>query len=134
MNSSLNFEPNWSSPPGHTIRDILREKKISIAKFGEMISLSVKSTKDLLLGALPLSQELAQSLEIALGGSAGFWINREAQYREDLLRSKNILLEKKEWISKFPLQDMRKYGWITPSRNLEEKESSFIEIFWGPIH
>ncbi len=129
MNSNLSFEPDWSSPPGHTIQDVLIEKNISIAEFRQLAKLSTKSAKGLLGGVKPLTNEIAQKLEQVIGGSTTFWINREAQYRDDILRSQNMILEKREWISKFPLQDMCKFGWIKSSRTLKEKEASLLSFF-----
>jgi HTH-type transcriptional regulator/antitoxin HigA len=129
MNSSVSFEPNWSSPPGRTISDVLKERSITIAQFSKLTSLSISRSKNLLLGVQPLSRDVAQKLELIVGGSVNFWMQRETQYREDLKRSQNIIAEKSEWISKFPLQDMRKFGWINSSRSLKDKESSLLSFF-----
>ena len=78
------FNPDWRSPPGDTIQDILDERKISVEQFAESISMSVYLTEQLLKGEVHINDNIASRLARSLGSSKKFWLNREAKYREPL--------------------------------------------------
>lgn len=78
------FNPDWRSPPGDTIQDILDERGISVEKFAESISMSVYLTEQLLKGDVYINDNIASRLARSLGSSQKFWLNREAKYREPL--------------------------------------------------
>lgn len=86
--NTSNFKPNWASPPGHTISDIMLEKGIGDFKIAVLLGLTKKQLNDLLNGSMEIDLPLARKLAIHLGGSTRFWISREAQYRDDLKRLK----------------------------------------------
>ena len=81
-----NFQPDWASPPGDTIVDILEEKNILISVFTQQMGHSLEYTIELLQGHVIISMDIARQLDKILGPSVEFWINRETQYREDLAR------------------------------------------------
>ena len=81
-----NFQPDWASPPGDTIVDILEEKNILISVFAQQMGHSLEYTIELLQGHVIISMDIARQLDKILGPSVEFWINRETQYREDLAR------------------------------------------------
>ncbi len=82
------FKPNWRSPPGDTIRDVVRmlypsasDDDITTA-LALALGITVPDAVNLLGGTLPIDATLAGMLGVKLGGSAQFWLNRERQYRE----------------------------------------------------
>ena len=50
------------------------------------VGFSHKHVNQLVKGKVPLTEETALRLAMALGTSAGFWLTREARYRERLVR------------------------------------------------
>jgi HTH-type transcriptional regulator/antitoxin HigA len=80
------FKPNWVSPPGDTIRDILEERNITKDQFAWTLKLSDQETEDLFAGRVAITTSLARALEKALGGTAGFWLTRDEQYRKGAYR------------------------------------------------
>ncbi len=81
------FEPKWLlPPPGDTIRDILEEKNWTQAKFADRAGYTTKHVSQLVQGKAVITEEAALRLEQVLGGSADFWLSREAKYREDIKR------------------------------------------------
>lgn len=108
------FEPDWASPPGETIADILEERGLPVAEFAEGLGRTSGYTRDLVHGREVITAEVARQLEAFLGGSAAFWMNRESQYREDLARlereAHNVAL--RAWLSELPLKEMLKFGWL----------------------
>ena len=74
------FNPDWRSPPGDTIRDILSLKGMTIEEFSALTALPLTDAKDLLNGHLSISETLAKTLARVLGGSAQFWIKRNEDF------------------------------------------------------
>jgi len=111
------FTPNWLSPPGDTIADILEERDWTQVEFAKRMGLSKKQTNLLLNGKAPITCETALKLESVLGSTAKFWLNREVQYRENLARKEELegFKEYSTWVDKFPIKHLMKNG------NLEKK-------------
>lgn len=86
MSEETEFNPDWVSPPGHTIADILKENGYSLAEFAARMSMTRKDARRLLSGQLPLTLNIAGKLVIEFGGTVTFWQTREQQYREGLAR------------------------------------------------
>jgi len=80
------FEPDWASPPGETIEELLGERGMSPLTLATHLGLDLYGINSLMKGLLPINGKLAEQLEKVLGGSRQFWLNREKQYRCDLAR------------------------------------------------
>ena len=80
------FRPDWVSPPGDTILDLIEERGWTHANLAARVGFSRKHVNQLVKGKVPLTEEAASRLARALGTSAGFWLTREARYREQLAR------------------------------------------------
>lgn len=78
------FTPDWVSPPGETVADLLTERGWTQAELAERTGLNPKHIDDLVRGRAAISADTAARLGEVLGGSASFWISREAQYRTAL--------------------------------------------------
>jgi HTH-type transcriptional regulator / antitoxin HigA len=106
--------PDWVSPPGDTILDALEEKGWTQAELAERTGYTRKHINQLVQGKASINEETALKLERALGASAGFWLNREAQYREALARRSELenLKGSIPWLAELPIADMVRFGWI----------------------
>lgn len=80
------FLPDWVSPPGDTIRTILRERRMSRESFANEIGMFTVDVEYLLIGRTPIDEDLAKRLAGVLGSSPEFWLRRDAQYRADSIR------------------------------------------------
>ncbi len=78
------FSPDWASPPGDTIVDLMEERDWSQAELARRIGFRVGHLNQLIKGNIPITQDSALRLERVLGSTAQFWLNREAIYRERL--------------------------------------------------
>lgn len=76
------FDPDWVSPPGHTIADIMTEKAIGRAKAAQMLEMSFVAFLHLLRGHYRITIGLARKLTEHFGGSVEFWMERERLYLE----------------------------------------------------
>lgn len=121
------FQPDWASPPGDTIADVLRERNISPAQFATQLERTPEEVNNLLRGQVSITLEMARRLEKTLGASLQFWISRDFEYRQDLARREQIA---KQWLSDLPIQDMINFGWLPakPTPNL----ASCLQFFDVP--
>jgi HTH-type transcriptional regulator/antitoxin HigA len=110
------FNPDWASPPGDTIADILEECCYSQQEFAQRMGYTPKHAHELLRSRAPISPETARKLELVLGATADFWLARDNQYRGNLLHSATIFERKDEeaWLKELPVKDMLRYGWLAP--------------------
>lgn len=80
------FNPDWATPPGATLQDILDERGWSQAHLARTMKRPLKTVNEIIKGKARITPETALQLEKHLGGSAEFWLAREAKYRLRLLR------------------------------------------------
>jgi len=113
------FEPDWLSPPGDTIADVLEERGWSQAEFAQRIGYTTKHVNQLLRGKASISEDTALRLERVLGSTARFWLQREAEYREALARrtEQAALSQEHTWLAELPLNDMIRFGWLQDYKN-----------------
>jgi len=76
------FDPDWRSPPGDTILDLICERGISRFKLGRLLNISDDNVLNLLKGDFLIDNDMASRLSETLGSTVQFWENREKQYRE----------------------------------------------------
>jgi len=86
MPETVEFTPNWISPPGDTISDLLKERGIAVAEFAAQLGQPVESASDLLQGREIVTLKVARKLEAVLGPSVEFWMARDYQYRQGVER------------------------------------------------
>ena len=79
------FTPDWVSPPGDTILDLLEERGWNQPEFASRTGHTSEEMSLLINGNVALTENAALELERVLQGSpASFWLSREAHYREKL--------------------------------------------------
>ena len=82
MTEPREFEPDWLSPPGDTIVDVLEERGWTQAELAERTGYTRKHVNDLVKARVAITPDTALRLEATLGSTAHFWLRREALYRE----------------------------------------------------
>jgi plasmid maintenance system antidote protein VapI len=125
------YRPDSVSPPGGTLEDVLDERGMSQAELAERSGLSKKTINLIIKGKAPLTQESALLFEKALGIPAGFWINREKDYREFLARemAKSRQAAFSGWAKKFPYAALAKLGWVPASSDPAERIDRLLAYF-----
>jgi HTH-type transcriptional regulator / antitoxin HigA len=86
MSTLDHFTPEWASPPGETISDMLEERNIQLSAFAERIGWSTPNAAALIKGSVSITAEISRLLATALGPSPRFWMARESHYRTDVAR------------------------------------------------
>ena len=118
----LGFSPDWVSPPGESIADLLEERGWTQAELAERLGYTPKHLNQLIKGKVPLSEDAAMRLERVLDGSAGFWLTREARYRERLARldAQERFAQWVDWLDDLPVKALMKSS-VIPRRRVDAK-------------
>lgn len=148
MNSTVQnqYTPDYVSPPGETLEEILEEKEMTQVELAERTGRPQKTISEIINGKAAITPETALQLERVLGVSASFWNNRERLYREALAnREERERLESKvPWLEQIPVKAMVEKQWIQfyddKVAQLKEVLNFFAvaspeqwEEFWGRI-
>ena len=73
------------SCPGDSIQEHIDHIGTSQAVLAERLGRSVPKLNELINGKAPITKETAIKLEYVLGVQAGFWLNLERRYQDELL-------------------------------------------------
>ena len=127
-------------PPGETLRELIEDRNITQKEFAVRLDMSEKHFSHLLNGKVELTPEVALKLENIFGvaGSASFWLNLEAGYREDIARVLTELQDETdiEFLKSFPYNKLVKAGFVPPTTNKKVKIQAlrhFFEVAKLPI-
>lgn len=126
------FEPKWQlPPPGDTILDLLEEKNWTQSEFARRTGYTTKHVSQLIRGKAAITEDTALRLERVLGSSAGFWLLREAKYREAIARAeeKKRLKGQTGWLKELPLRQMIDFGWINKCGEKTDQVSECLKYF-----
>lgn len=134
IHESLNFSPDWASPPGATIAAVLEEKKLPLTAFALHLGYAPELADALLQGQAEITIKVAQRLVELVGGSTAFWMTREAQYRRDLARIHPAVDSKPNsaWLAELPLKDMRSFGWLNLHIDAGNELEACLNFFGVP--
>ena len=142
INQEHKFKPDWVSPPGDTIVDLMEERDWSQAEVAQRMGFSPKHLNQLVKGKVSLTDDAALRLERVLGSTATFWLSREAKYREQLARLDATSRYESwvGWLDQLPLADLKKTGVIPDQRITKTVKPALVELllsFFGvasPYH
>ena len=131
LNRPSPFRPDWTSPPGETLADILEDRGWSQTEFAERTGYTEKHVSLLINGKASITEATALKLELVMGNPAAFWLSREARYREALARADEEKLLEKEgpWLKKLPLKHMLKSGWIRHRASVGAQVAECLRFF-----
>lgn len=115
--TSTRFIPEWASPPGDTLADLLDEHRMTQTELAERLGVSLKHINRVIKGAASLSAELALGLEKVFGASASFWMTREAHYQADKARQAErvVFADSIDWAKLFPVAELRRRKLLPPN-------------------
>lgn len=122
------YSPDWVSPPGDTILDLLEEKDWTQDQLADRLGYSTKHVSQLIKGKVSLSEDAAVRLQSVLGASVGFWLKREALYRERaaLLDAQARHASMVSWLDDLPVRELMDAGGITSRPRIDEKSKPAI--------
>jgi addiction module HigA family antidote len=125
------FSPDWISPPGDTILDLLEERGWKQTELAKRTGYTTKHISLLINGKAPITEDTAIKLERVVGSTAHFWLAREARYREGLIRiaERDSLKVEADWLKEIPLKEMIGFGWIRAFRDKGEQVAECLRFF-----
>lgn len=133
MNDELSsFTPDWLVlPPGATISDILEERGWTQKELASRLDFTPKHVNLLIKGKAAINEETALKLERVLGSTVGFWLSREARYREALTRRHEFTALKPYvgWLKQLPVSDMIRFGWVDCCSDKPQQVAACLRFF-----
>jgi HTH-type transcriptional regulator/antitoxin HigA len=131
MSSERAFQPDFVSPPGETVADLLEQAAMTQTELAQRLGVSLKHTNQVVKGGASISAELALGLEKVFGVSADFWLNRESLYRADIARQEEAreLASALEWAKSFPVNELRKRNLIPSSSKGADLVADLLRFF-----
>lgn len=121
------YKPDYVSPPGETLEEILEEREMTQAELAERMGRPKKTISEIINGKAAITPETALQLERVLGVPASFWSNRERLYREALARAEEQqrFASQVDWLKRIPVRPMIEFEWI---RCCEDKVDQLREV------
>ncbi len=133
MNSRVQnqYDPNYVSPPGETLLELLKEKGMSQAELARRMGRPKKTINEIIRGKAAITPETALQIERVLGTPASFWNNREQYYRQYLARTeeRKHLTSYVGWLKEFPIKAMIDKGWIQPHPDRVQQLHELLQFF-----
>ena len=125
------YRPDYVSPPGDTLEELLEERGMSQAELAERTGRPKKTINEIIQGKAAITPETAMQLERVLGTPASFWLKREQQYREFLARQDDDQQLGKQvgWLKSVPWREMVKRGWIEPCDEQVDQLREVLRFF-----
>jgi len=125
------FAPNYASPPGDTITEILDVRGMSQAELALRIGMAAKTVNEIVKGKAPITPETAIKLEHVLGVPASFWNTREQQYREKLAcqADGDRLAGQVSWLTEIPVRELINREAIPDSKDKAALVQNALKFF-----
>lgn len=86
-NTTHPFAPDWVSPPGETITDLLEERDWTQTQLAAQLGYSEVQVCQLINGEIAITTETAHKLVEVFGSTVDFWLKLEAIYRSQLAKT-----------------------------------------------
>jgi HTH-type transcriptional regulator/antitoxin HigA len=131
MVSTIEAARSLLSPPGDTIQEHIDFIGMSQAELAERMGRPKEKINDIIKGREPITTATAFQLEKVLGIPASFWLNRENTYRKELyeLDQQQVFENEIDWLREFPVNEMRKLGWLPHTTQKHVLVDSLLKFF-----
>lgn len=125
------YNPDYVSPPGDTLLDVLEERGMSQAELAERTGRPRKTINEIINAKTAITPDTALQLERVLGIPAQFWSQREQNYQDSLARQRerDRLEKQSEWADQFPFKDMVKLGWVEATQDTIQQCQTLLNLF-----
>ncbi|HKP44695.1 ImmA/IrrE family metallo-endopeptidase, partial [Mycobacterium sp.] len=125
------FEPDWAVPPGSLIKAELDALEYSQSDVASRANISTKHFNQLINGHVPLSPEIAVSLERVLGIAAEITLQMDATWQAEKVRrtSATTLAGLDRWLNKFPRNVLQSYGIVDFAKEKAERVEALLRFF-----
>jgi len=129
--SKNQYLPDYVSPPGETIQEVLGVLGMTQADLAERTGRSQKTINEIIKGKAPITPTTAIQFERVFGISARFWNNRENNYREYLAKTneQKRLESEVSWLDHFPLKELVERKWIQKVPDKADQLRELLKFF-----
>ena len=123
----------WSDlpvSPGTILEEELEARGMTQKELAKRMGRPPQVVNEIIKSKKSITPETALELEKVLGMSAQLWVDLETVYRMTLARNaeRTRLEEEAVWLSKFPVREMEKRGWIPRSRDKVDKTRAVLQF------
>lgn len=131
MNRKNQFFPSIVFHPGETLAEKLDELNMGRNEFAIRTDKPEKTIIAVIKGESSITPDMAIRFEHVLKIPAYFWLKRQADYDEYIIRERrrSELENTIEWAMRFPLSAMIKNQWIPDCTNKVEKTGALLDFF-----
>ena len=125
--------PAEAFPPGEFLRDELAARGWAEGEFAEIVGRPVQALSEILNGKKEITPETAVAIGAALGTSAELWLNLQAAYRLQQVRSAHAPairpVERRARLrSLVPVRELQKRSWLPATSDLDELEHAVCDL------
>ena len=126
----------WSDlpiSPGSVLEEEIEARAITQKELARRMGRPPQVINEIIKAKKSITPETALELEKVLGMPAQVWVNLESVYR--MAKAKNEererLRQEASALSRFPVKEMAKHGWIPAFRQPEDKVRALLEFLRG---
>ncbi len=119
------------SPPGDTLSETIEAKGLTQIELAQRMGRPIKTINEIVKGKAAITAETAIQLEMVLGISAEFWVEREKNYRLELAKIEEAekSTELEAWVKFFPIKKMQTLGWIEQTKDMNANANNVLRFF-----
>jgi len=125
------YEPDYAVHPGRILKEHLSARDMKQSDLARLCGLSAKHISQIVNGNAPVTPDTAIQLERVLGMSANIWNNLDADYRLHTAKAdeRKRLAEISDWVRQFPVNELRKRGFLPATRDTAETAKGLLNFF-----
>lgn len=131
MSQLIMDERELLSKPGDTILETLEHLKMTQSELADRMGKTASKINDIISSKEPITITTALQLEKVLGIGAGFWVNREALYREKLARIEETeqFEASLDWLKLQPYKQLADKGYIKSKKPNTDMVSEILGFY-----
>ncbi len=130
ISTTNTFTPDWVSPPGDTIVDLLEERDWTQTQLAEKLGYPGSQVRQLINAEIIIDNEIAHKLAEVLGSTEKFWLKSEDNYRKrlaELEAEKQQLPQWIGWLDELPVKKLMDLGAICKQRIDEKNKPNIVK-------
>ena len=122
MADEQQFMPDWFSKPGDSILYLMQRRNVTARQVAETMEGGIDVVRGLFAGSIAIDRGIAQALAAALGGTADFWLKRQANYERAVDRTVHVVpdTEREEWLERVPSPSGKTRGRLSEAQRRDE--------------
>lgn len=130
------YFPQTVTHPGETLAEKLEEMGMGIKEFALRTGKPEQTVIKVINAESSITPDMAVRFEDVLKIPAHFWMRHQRSFDEALARNKrkDAIESAVEWVKEFPYAKMASFGWVQPTRRVDEKVEALFQYFGVSNH